>query len=61
MPSPVVFEPAVAEEFLRYAGLLARRGYIHNTLGNMAVRSPHPDFEHGVAFVDLAPLSKAAI
>jgi len=57
MPIPVVFEPAIAEEFLRYAGLVARRGYIHNTLGNMALRAPHPDFEHGVAYTKHAEIS----
>jgi ribulose-5-phosphate 4-epimerase/fuculose-1-phosphate aldolase len=57
MPSPVVFEPAVAEDFLRYAGMVARRGYIHNTLGNMALRAPHPDFEHGVAYTKHAEIS----
>jgi ribulose-5-phosphate 4-epimerase/fuculose-1-phosphate aldolase len=55
--SPVVFEPAIAEEFLRYAGLVAKRGYIHNTLGNMALRAPHPDFEHGVAYTKHAEIS----
>jgi ribulose-5-phosphate 4-epimerase/fuculose-1-phosphate aldolase len=57
MTSPVVFDPAVADEFLRYAGMVARRGYIHNTLGNMAVRAPHPDFEHGIAYTKHAEVS----
>jgi ribulose-5-phosphate 4-epimerase/fuculose-1-phosphate aldolase len=57
MPSPVVLEPAIAENFLRYAGLVAGRGYIHNTLGNMAVRVSHPDFEHGVAYTKHAEVS----
>ena len=57
MASPVVFEPAIAEEFLRYAGMVARRGYIHNTLGNMALRAPHPDFKHGVAYTKHAEVS----
>ena len=57
MPSPVVFQPAIAQEFLRYAGLVARRGYIHNTLGNMALRAPHPDFKHGVAYTKHAEIS----
>ncbi len=57
MPHSVVFEPAIAEEFLRYAGMVARRGYIHNTLGNMAVRAAHPDFEHGVAYTKHAEIS----
>jgi ribulose-5-phosphate 4-epimerase/fuculose-1-phosphate aldolase len=57
MAKPVVFAPAVGEEFLRYAGMVARRGYIHNTLGNMAVRAPHPDFDHGVAYTKHAEIS----
>jgi ribulose-5-phosphate 4-epimerase/fuculose-1-phosphate aldolase len=57
MTTPVHFDPAVAEEFLRYAGWLAQRGYVHNTLGNMAVRVPHPDLPHGVAYTKHAEVS----
>lgn len=41
-------DPAVVETFLRYARLLAARGYVHNTLGNIVMRVPHPGFPHGV-------------
>jgi ribulose-5-phosphate 4-epimerase/fuculose-1-phosphate aldolase len=57
MTTPVHFDVRVAEEFLRYAGLLARRGYVHNTLGNMALRVAHPDFPHGVAYTKHAEVS----
>jgi len=50
-------DPAVVETFLRYARLLAGRGYVHNTLGNIVLRVPHPDFAHGVAYTKHAELS----
>ncbi len=30
--------------------MLVSRGYVHNTLGNMALRRPHPGYEHGVVY-----------
>ena len=57
MPTPVHFDPQTGAEFLRYARLVAARGYIHNTLGNMAVRRPHPDFADGVAYTKHAGIS----
>jgi ribulose-5-phosphate 4-epimerase/fuculose-1-phosphate aldolase len=53
----VVFDRAIGETFLRYARLLAARGYIHNTLGNIVIRAPHPDYAHGVAYTKHAELS----
>ncbi|MDP6706212.1 MAG: class II aldolase/adducin family protein [Alphaproteobacteria bacterium] len=53
----VPFDPAVGELFLRYARLVAGRGYIHNTLGNMAIRVRAPGFEHGVAYTKHAEVS----
>src|SRR3954469_11644502 len=50
-------DPAVVETFLRYARLLAARGYVHNTLGNIVLRVPHPDFPHGIAYTKHAELS----
>ena len=50
-------DPAVVETFLRYARMLAARGYVHNTLGNIVLRMPHPDFPHGVAYTKHAELS----
>ncbi len=50
-------DPAVVQTFLRYARLLAARGYVHNTLGNIVLRVPHADFPHGVAYTKHAELS----
>jgi len=50
-------DPAVVETFLRYARLLAARGYVHNTLGNIVLRAAHPDFPHGIAYTKHAELS----
>ena len=49
MPTPVTLDPAIGKQFLKYARLVSARGYIHNTLGNMVVRVPHPDYPHGVS------------
>lgn len=50
-------DPAIVETFLRYARRLAARGYVHNTLGNIVMRGPHPDYPHGVAYTKHAELS----
>ena len=50
-------DPTVVDTFLRYARLLAQRGYVHNTLGNIVIRVPHPDYPHGVAYTKHAELS----
>jgi ribulose-5-phosphate 4-epimerase/fuculose-1-phosphate aldolase len=50
-------DPAIVETFLRYARLLAARGYVHNTLGNIVIRVPHADYPHGVAYTKHAELS----
>jgi ribulose-5-phosphate 4-epimerase/fuculose-1-phosphate aldolase len=47
----------MCKTFLRYARLLAARGYVHNTLGNIVMRVPHPAFEHGLAYTKHAELS----
>ena len=57
MTEQVTFDPAVGESFLRYAKLVAGRGYIHNTLGNMAIRQPAAGFPHGVAYTKHAEVS----
>lgn len=44
------FDSHVGALFLTYARMLVSRGYVHNTLGNMAIRRPHPDYEHGVVY-----------
>ena len=57
MTAPVTFEPEVGRQLLKYARLVAARGYIHNTLGNIVLRAPHADFPHGVAYTKHAELS----
>lgn len=53
----VVFDRDVGAQFLAYARRVVARGYIHNSLGNMAVRVRHADFEHGVAYTKHAEVS----
>jgi len=55
--TPVTFDPAIGRTLLKYARMLCARGYIHNTLGNIVLRAPHPDFPHGVAYTKHAELS----
>jgi L-fuculose-phosphate aldolase len=55
--SPIAFDQAVAETLLRYAKLIVARGYVHNSLGNLAIRVPHPDFPYGVAYTKHAEVS----
>jgi ribulose-5-phosphate 4-epimerase/fuculose-1-phosphate aldolase len=50
-------DASVARSFVKYARLLSARGYIHNTLGNVVIRAPHPDYPHGVAYTKPAGLS----
>src|SRR4051812_17920016 len=50
-------DPALVETFLRYARLLAARGYVHNTLGNVVIRAAHADYPHGVAYTKHAEIS----
>ena len=57
MPTPIVFDPAIGRQFVKYARLVAGRGYVHNTLGNIVMRAPHPDFAHGLAYTKHAEIS----
>ena len=50
-------DPEIIKTFLRYARLLAARGYVHNTLGNIVMRAAHADYPHGVAYTKHAELS----
>ena len=50
-------DPGVAKTFLKYARLLAARGYVHNTLGNIVMRVAQPGYAHGVAYTKHAELS----
>lgn len=53
----VTFDQALSAQFVRYAHMVAARGYVHNTLGNMAVRATAPGFAHGVAYTKHAEIS----
>ncbi len=53
----VPFDESIANLLLKYARLVVGRGYIHNSLGNIAIRAPHPGFEHGVAYTKHAEIS----
>src|SRR5258706_814622 len=55
--SPIPFDQEVAQLLLRYAKLIVARGYVHNSLGYLAIRVPHPDFPHGVAYTKHAEVS----
>jgi L-fuculose-phosphate aldolase len=57
MPTPIAFDSAVGRDFIKYARLVANRGYIHNTLGNIVMRVPHPDHAHGLAYTKHAEIS----
>lgn len=57
MATPVTFDPAIGRQLLKYARLLAARGYVHNTLGNIVIRAPHPDYPQGLAYTKHAELS----
>src|SRR5438477_10806115 len=54
---PIRFDPGVAEQILTFARLLTARGYVHNQLGNVAIRAPHPEHEHGVIYTKHAGVS----
>jgi ribulose-5-phosphate 4-epimerase/fuculose-1-phosphate aldolase len=52
-----MFDGSVGALFLTYATRLVARGYIHNSLGNLAIRVPHPDYAHGVVYTKHAGVS----
>ena len=57
MPTPIEFDTTVGHQFIKYARLIAARGYVHNTLGNIVMRVAHPDFPHGLAYTKHAEIS----
>ncbi len=57
MSTPIVFDPSIGREFVKYARLLAARGYVHNTLGNIVMRVSHADFPQGIAYTKHAEIS----
>jgi ribulose-5-phosphate 4-epimerase/fuculose-1-phosphate aldolase len=52
-----MFDGSVGALFLAYAARLVARGYIHNSLGNLAIRVPHAGYEHGVVYTKHAGVS----
>jgi ribulose-5-phosphate 4-epimerase/fuculose-1-phosphate aldolase len=57
MQSRVVFDERVGNLLLTYARMVVARGYVHNTLGNVAIRVAHPDFPDGVVYTKPAEIS----
>jgi L-fuculose-phosphate aldolase len=53
----IAFDARIAEELVRYARMVVARGYVHNSLGNIAVRTACPGFPHGVAYTKHAEVS----
>jgi ribulose-5-phosphate 4-epimerase/fuculose-1-phosphate aldolase len=52
-----MFDGSVGALFLSYATRLVARGYVHNSLGNLAIRVPHAGYEHGVVYTKHAGVS----
>jgi ribulose-5-phosphate 4-epimerase/fuculose-1-phosphate aldolase len=52
-----MFDGSVGALFLTYAARLVARGYVHNSLGNLAIRVPHAAYEHGVVYTKHAGVS----
>jgi ribulose-5-phosphate 4-epimerase/fuculose-1-phosphate aldolase len=55
--SRIAFDERIAHELLRYAAMVVARGYVHNSLGNIAIRAACPGFPHGVAYTKHAEVS----
>src|SRR3954467_15043328 len=57
-PDPAVtFDSAIAATYLRYAHMLAARGYVQSTLGGMVIRAPQANYADGVAYAKPAGVS----
>src|SRR5438128_2039387 len=51
-PDPsVVFDQKIGEQYLRYARMLAARGLVYSSTGNLVMRVPHPAYPEGVCYV----------
>jgi ribulose-5-phosphate 4-epimerase/fuculose-1-phosphate aldolase len=53
----ICFDPTIGELLLTYAQRVTARGYVHNSLGNIAIRVPYASFEHGVVYTKHAEVS----
>jgi ribulose-5-phosphate 4-epimerase/fuculose-1-phosphate aldolase len=57
-PDPTVkFDRSIADKFVRYAHMLAARGYVQSTLGGMVMRVPHQGYADGLAYAKPAGVS----
>ena len=57
-PDPAVtLDRKTADTYVRYAHMLARRGYVQSTLGGMVIRTPHPAYPDGIAYAKPAGVS----
>jgi ribulose-5-phosphate 4-epimerase/fuculose-1-phosphate aldolase len=57
-PDPDVrFDAQVGATYVRYAHMLAARGYVQSTLGGMVIRVPHAKFPDGLAYAKPAGIS----
>jgi len=57
-PDPTVgFDAKIAQTYVRYAHMLAARGYVQSTLGGMVMRVPHASFPDGLAYAKPAGVS----
>jgi len=57
-PDPsVTFDRSIGETYVRYAHMLAARGYVQSTLGGMVIRVAHPKFPDGLAYAKPAGVS----
>jgi ribulose-5-phosphate 4-epimerase/fuculose-1-phosphate aldolase len=52
-----MYNRSVGARFLAYAARLVARGYVHNSLGNLAIRVPRRGYEHGVVYTKHAGVS----
>jgi ribulose-5-phosphate 4-epimerase/fuculose-1-phosphate aldolase len=55
--SHFLFDREIAEQIVRYGRMVVARGYIHNTLGNIAIRGAHPGFHDGVVYTKHSGIS----
>ena len=52
-----MFDGSIGALFLTYAARLVARGYVHNSLGNLAIRVACSGYEHGVVYTKHAGVS----
>ncbi len=49
--SSVVFDAEIAGQYLRYARMLAARGLVYSSTGNLVMRIAHPKYPEGICYV----------